>query len=114
MALILGPFATVAHDLDSFGGYTKSLEIALGFAGALIPKRDVVLGGAPLVAVAFDTDRLLGMGQLFAKPLQRRPSVLPEIGGIEIEIDGIAIGIVPGRCLRCDVVIRVVRRNTSR
>src|SRR6266852_1058304 len=82
-----GLFFAEADGAEAIGGDAQGDEILLDGAGAAIAEREVVFGGAALVAVAFDghaklrivAQEVSGLGKRFA-------SVRANVGLVEVEI----------------------------
>src|SRR6267378_168745 len=72
-----GLFLAEADGADAIGGDAQGNEILLDGAGAAIAEREVVFGGAALVAVAFDGHAKL---RIVAKELSGRGERLARVG----------------------------------
>src|SRR5262249_10919071 len=79
---------SLADDRHPVCRHSEGCKISLHGVGSSRPKREVVLGAATGVAVALDRDpRALHLSQPLGVLLQRRMSVLPDLGPVEVEED---------------------------
>src|SRR6266849_9346391 len=82
-----GLFFAEADGAEAIGGDAQRDEILLDGAGAAIAEREVVFGGAALVAVAFDGHaKLRIVAQELGGRGERLASVLANVGFVEIEV----------------------------
>src|SRR6266478_1201505 len=104
-----GLFFAEADGAEAIGGDAQGDEILLDGAGAAIAEREVVFGGAALVAVAFDGHaKLRIVAQELGGRGERLAGVGANVGFVEIEV-GVA------HCIGEDlVVVRLILRLDRR
>src|SRR5207248_8886981 len=70
MPLAAGLLLAVAHGPDARSVHTEVHQVLLRRVGAPLAEREVVLGGAALVAVSFDADAQVGAPRCLVEGLQ--------------------------------------------